>query len=95
MDEARRELHEGNLSLNGDYDVQINGKRVHREASDLPVAEITPEGQLIVAGTTIARVSAEICGALFSMSRRTSTTSDRPASVRLARATSACPPGVM
>lgn len=54
MDEARRELHEGNLSLNGDYDVQINGKRVHREASDLPVAEITPEGQLIVAGTTIA-----------------------------------------
>jgi len=54
MDEARRELHEGNLSLNGDYYVQINGKRVSRKADDLPVAEITPDGQLTVAGTTIA-----------------------------------------
>ncbi|MGY1409163.1 MULTISPECIES: DUF2884 family protein [unclassified Luteimonas] len=54
MDEARRELHEGNLSLNGDYDVQINGKRIRREAGDLPAAELTPDGQLIVAGTTVA-----------------------------------------
>ena len=54
MDEARRELHEGNLSLNGDYDVQINGKRISREAGDLPAAELTPDGQLIVAGTSIA-----------------------------------------
>ena len=54
MDEARRELHEGNLSLNGDYEVRINGKRVRRDADDLPAAELTPDGQLIVAGTTIA-----------------------------------------
>lgn len=54
LDEARRELHEGNLSLNGSTDIQINGKRVQRHADDLPKAEITPDGQLIVAGETIA-----------------------------------------
>lgn len=54
MDEARKELREGNLSLNGDYDVRINGKRVSRKTSDLPAAEITPDGDLIVSGRTIA-----------------------------------------
>ena len=54
MDEARAKLREGNLSLNGDYDVNINGKRLQRKASDLPRAEITPQGDLIVSGRTIA-----------------------------------------
>lgn len=54
LDEARRELREGNLSLNGEYDVRINGKRVSRKANDLPAAELTPDGQLIVSGKTIA-----------------------------------------
>lgn len=53
LDEARRELREGNLSLNGNYDVRINGKRVQREASNLPAAEITPAGDIIVAGKTV------------------------------------------
>ena len=35
MDEARRDLHAGNLSLNGSYDVQINGKR--RTEVTLPI----------------------------------------------------------
>ncbi|MDH7451652.1 hypothetical protein QF205_00970 [Luteimonas composti] len=54
MDKARQELHEGNLSLNGSTDIRINGKRVHRNADDLPKAEIAPDGQLIVAGNAVA-----------------------------------------
>lgn len=54
MEEARRELHEGNLGLNSSTDIRINGKRIQRNADDLPKAEITPDGQLIVAGTPIA-----------------------------------------
>src|SRR5690606_38207971 len=50
LDEARKELRENNLSLNGDYDVRINGKRVSRKTGDLPPAEITPDGDLIVSG---------------------------------------------
>ncbi|WP_202843493.1 hypothetical protein [Luteimonas saliphila] len=54
MDEARKELREGDMSLNGDYDVRINGKRIRHKASDLPPAEITPEGELRVSGSTVA-----------------------------------------
>lgn len=54
LDKARRELHEGNLGLNGSTDIRINGKRIQRDADDLPKAEITPDGQLIVDGRTIA-----------------------------------------
>lgn len=53
MDEARKELREGNLSLNGDYDVQVNGKRIVHKTSDLPSAEITPDGQLLVSGQAV------------------------------------------
>lgn len=54
LDEARQQLREGDLSLNGDYDVRINGKRLSRKAEDLPAAHITRDGQLVVAGETIA-----------------------------------------
>lgn len=53
LDEARKDLREGNLSLNGNYDVRINGKRVQREAGNLPAAEITPAGDIIIAGRTV------------------------------------------
>lgn len=54
LEEARRELREGNLSLNGNYDVRINGKRIQREAGNLPAAEITPAGEIIIEGRTLA-----------------------------------------
>jgi len=54
MDEARKELREGDLSLNGEFDARINGKRVHRGGADnLPPAAITPQGELVVAGTKV------------------------------------------
>lgn len=54
MDKARTKMHEGNLSLNGGFDVQVNGSRIQRKTDGLPAAEITPDGELIVAGTTVA-----------------------------------------
>lgn len=54
MEEARKELREGNLSLNADYDVRVNGKRIAHKTSDLPRAEITPGGELLVSGQAVA-----------------------------------------
>lgn len=54
MEEARKELRTGNLGLNGNYDVRINGKRLSRNAGTLPPAHITPEGQLVVDGRDVA-----------------------------------------
>ena len=53
MEEARQQLREGDLSLNGNYDVRINGTRLSRDASDLPAAHITRDGQLVVSGAEI------------------------------------------
>lgn len=53
LDEARKELREGELSLNGDYNVTVNGKRIHRKADDLPTAAITPDGDLRISGTLV------------------------------------------
>jgi len=54
LDEARKELREGDLSLDHGYDVTVNGKRVHSKPDDsLPKAAITPRGELVVAGRTV------------------------------------------
>ena len=53
MDEARKQLREGDLDLNGDYDVRINGTRLLRKGSDLPPAHITRDGQLVVSGAEV------------------------------------------
>ena len=54
MDEARKQLREGDLDLNGDYDVRIHGTRLLRKAGDLPAAHIARDGQLVIAGNAIA-----------------------------------------
>jgi len=53
LDEARKQLREGDLDLNGDYDVRINGTRLMRKGSDLPPAHITRDGQLVVSGAEV------------------------------------------
>ena len=53
LDEARKQLREGDLDLNGDYEVRINGTRLMRKGSDLPPAHITRDGQLVVSGTEV------------------------------------------
>jgi hypothetical protein len=53
---ARKELHEGNISIGGKgVDVSINGKHYSGDANDgRPRAEITPKGDLLVDGKAVA-----------------------------------------
>lgn len=51
---ARKELTEGNISIGGDgVSIKVNGK--HYSGKDnLPKAEITPHGELLIEGRTVA-----------------------------------------
>lgn len=53
---ARKELHEGNIAIGGDgINVSVNGKHYSGGPDDgRPRAEITPQGELLVDGKTIA-----------------------------------------
>lgn len=53
MAEARKEMREGNLSISGDMDININGKHFGRTDTGLPKAEITPKGDLLIEGKTV------------------------------------------
>lgn len=55
LDEARRELHAGNLTLGDGVDISVNGKRVSTAKRDpaLPKGEITPQGDLLVGGRPV------------------------------------------
>lgn len=54
LDKARKELREGNISLSGDFNINVNGKQITRPANGLPKAEITPTGELRIAGKPVA-----------------------------------------
>ena len=51
--EARKELREGNLSINGNMDININGKHYGKSESHLPKAEISPSGDLLIEGKAV------------------------------------------
>lgn len=55
LDEARKELATENISIGGDgFNLSVNGKQVVRKtSSDLPKAEITPQGDLLIAGKAV------------------------------------------
>lgn len=54
MEEARRKLHEEDLSLNGQYELNIGHVRLrHKGGSTLPPARITAQGDLVVDGKTV------------------------------------------
>lgn len=57
LEKARKELREGNLVLSGDGpSISVNGKQYGpgKDDRDLPRAEITPEGDLLVDGKAVA-----------------------------------------
>jgi hypothetical protein len=58
---ARKELHEGNISIGGKgVDVSINGKHYAGDANDgRPRAEITPKGDLLVGDKAVATTPAQ------------------------------------
>lgn len=55
MEEARRKLETRNLPIGHKPGIAINGRsdRSHRGPEGLPRAEITPEGDLVIAGETV------------------------------------------
>ena len=55
LDEARKELREGNISIGDGHNIKINGRRIHSTGNDgLPKAEITPAGDLLIDGKAVA-----------------------------------------
>ncbi len=50
INEARAELRTKNISISDGIDININGHKIHRSDSDLPKAEITPQGDLLIEG---------------------------------------------
>lgn len=56
IQEARRELAAGNVTISGGpgHGIQIGGTRISSPRPDLPKAEITPTGDLLIAGTAVA-----------------------------------------
>ncbi len=55
--EARKELREGNLSLNNG--IQIGRKHLGKDEPGLPKAEITPAGELLIDGKAVATDAAQ------------------------------------
>lgn len=54
MDEARSKLATENIGLNGEFGVSINGDRVGNQGTEnLPKAEITPQGDLLIEGKPV------------------------------------------
>jgi len=53
MDAARKELREKNLVLNNGVHINVNGHEVERPGDNLPKAEITPQGDLLIAGKPV------------------------------------------
>lgn len=53
MDTARKELREKNLVLNNGVHINVNGHEVERPGDNLPKAEITPQGDLLIAGKPV------------------------------------------
>lgn len=57
LEKARKELHEGNITLDGEGPgITVNGREYgsEKDGRDLPKAEITPQGDLLIEGTAVA-----------------------------------------
>ena len=54
LDIARKKLHEENLTISGGHGVVIQGKSVGKQDNGLPKAEISPTGDFLIDGKTVA-----------------------------------------
>ncbi|MGV8943250.1 hypothetical protein [Thermomonas sp.] len=59
ISEARAELRTKNISISDGINININGHRIHRSTNDLPKAEITPQGELLIEGKAIVATPAQ------------------------------------
>ncbi|MDI1253254.1 DUF2884 family protein [Thermomonas sp.] len=59
INEARAELRTKNISISDGFNININGHKIHRSDANLPKAEITPQGDLLIEGKTVAVTPAQ------------------------------------
>lgn len=52
--EARAELAKENIGISDGFNINVNGRKIHGGESGLPKAEITPQGDLLIEGKTVA-----------------------------------------
>jgi hypothetical protein len=53
INEARKELATKNISVSDGFDININGHKIHKSDGNLPKAEITPQGDLLIEGKAV------------------------------------------
>ena len=59
INEARAELRTKNISISDGFNININGHKIHRSDTNLPKAEITPQGDLLIEGKTVTVTPAQ------------------------------------
>jgi hypothetical protein len=59
LDEARKELATENISISDGFNINVNGHEIHNKGENLPKAEITPQGDLLIEGKAVAITAAQ------------------------------------
>lgn len=59
INQARKELAEKNISVSDGFNISVNGHQIHNPGSDLPKAEITPQGDLLIEAKAVAVTPAQ------------------------------------
>ena len=57
--EARKELATQNISISDGFNINVNGHEIHNKGENLPKAEITPQGDLLIEGRTVSVTPAQ------------------------------------
>lgn len=53
INEAREELRTQNISISDGFNINVNGREIHSNDTNLPKAEITPQGDLLIEAKTV------------------------------------------
>ncbi|RZA22054.1 MAG: hypothetical protein EOP93_01345 [Lysobacteraceae bacterium] len=59
LDEARKELATKNISISDGFNINVNGHEIHNKGENLPKAEITPQGDMLIEGRAVAVTHAQ------------------------------------
>ena len=59
INEARKELATKNISVSDGFNINVNGHTIHKADSNLPKAEITPQGDLLIEGKAVSVTPAQ------------------------------------
>ena len=57
--EARKELATQNISISDGFNINVNGHEIHNKGENLPKAEITPQGDLLIEGKAVSITPAQ------------------------------------